>query len=91
MEVVNKSSYNITAKADIFAAGIIFYELLTFNHPFQCETTYETQDAIKNKQPEIFSLDISNESKELLKLMLDKDPERRRKAKYLLERETLRI
>jgi hypothetical protein len=34
MEVVNKSSYNITAKADIFAAGIIFYELLTFNHPF---------------------------------------------------------
>jgi hypothetical protein len=41
-----------TAKADIFAVGIIFYEMLTLKHPFFRPTPEGIIFAIKDEEPE---------------------------------------
>jgi eukaryotic-like serine/threonine-protein kinase len=41
----------VTAASDVFSFGIIFYELLTGEHPFQAETAMDTLTAILSKEP----------------------------------------
>ncbi len=41
----------VDARSDIFAFGVVLYELLTGRHPFQQETTLETAAAILNQTP----------------------------------------
>ena len=44
-------SYRITAKTDIWAFGIILYELLSLRHPFHGETVSEIIEGIANHEP----------------------------------------
>jgi len=41
----------VTPASDVFSFGIIFYELLTAEHPFQADTAIDTLTAILNKDP----------------------------------------
>jgi len=42
----------VDARSDIFAFGVLMYEMLTGQHPFRRSTTAETLAAIRNEEPE---------------------------------------
>ena len=65
-------------KQDVWAIGVIAYELCTFHHPFIGETSSSKILAIINDpHTPIESNDYSEELKELISSMLIKDPEYR--------------
>lgn len=69
-----------SAAGDIYATGIIFYEMLTGSKPFWSEATGEVIHHILNDYPlpvEKFSRQVPSELSTLIMVMIDKDPDQR--------------
>jgi serine/threonine protein kinase len=64
-------------KQDVWAIGIIAYELCTFKFPFKLEPSNAMINSIINDPPSPIEDDYSQELKDLISCMLIKDPELR--------------
>jgi serine/threonine protein kinase len=78
---------NVDKRADIWAFGVVVYEMLTGERLFQGQTVSDTLAAVLKEEPKYGNLPIS--IRELLRLCLVKDPRRRLRdigdARLLLE------
>ena len=75
-EVINGNAY--TYKADIWSLGIILHELVSkFKHPFYSRNPEEMQKLIIERKPETPPSIVSPYIKELIALLLDKNPDTR--------------
>ena len=72
-----------TDKSDIFAVGIILHQMLTNKHPFGSGNA-KIIFGIRDHQPEALPSHISAFTKDLVSLMLEKDPAKRPDALTLL-------
>jgi predicted ATPase len=61
----------------LYAVGVICYELFAGHHPFSTENTGKLIQAVLNETPDVFSLEIDSEMREVLEKLLDKKPENR--------------
>ena len=91
-EILENKEYGF--KVDIFSAGVIFYMTLTGRMPFSGNTYKEivakNVECKPNFNFEEFDIEVSNETLDLLKKMLTKDPEKRISAKDALLHSTFR-
>ncbi|KAA6370999.1 MAG: hypothetical protein EZS28_033473 [Streblomastix strix] len=90
--IKNKQKPKQTIASDIWAFGIIIYELLEHHHPFiQADEnihdllTFEILRRIVEKEPNKLSPNRSDSLRALLKRMLVKDPSKRISAEEILE------
>jgi serine/threonine protein kinase len=72
----------VDGRCDIYALGILLYEMFTGNPPFLGETPYETMKMhLSDEVPEVPVLDLSYDTRNklcsLLDDMLEKDPDKR--------------
>ncbi len=77
-----------TAASDVYALGIIFYEMITGSKPFFGETTIDIMKQIMDKipiEPIRFRYDISFELNRLIMWMLEKKPEDRPQIDVILK------
>lgn len=73
-EIVNKTSH--TSKVDIWCLGMLLYEMLHGDSPFQVKSVTEMKKLLEKKEFKIHSR-ISGETKKFLLKLLIKDPNRR--------------
>lgn len=66
-----------TQASDLFALGVMLYEILIGKHPFLKETITDTITAILSQDPDWSVLDISLELVMVLQRMLEKSPQDR--------------
>jgi serine/threonine protein kinase len=71
-------------KADIFSLGVLFYEIITLERPFNGSSTYEIMDNIITKEPKYLSNYISSDISDIVNSMLDKNPDMRPSIEELL-------
>ena len=64
-------------KSDIWAIGIVIYEMATLRYPFNHESLSAMFDIISNKDYEAVPAETSTEVKMLIHEMLQKDPTQR--------------
>ncbi|KAA6396328.1 MAG: putative protein serine/threonine kinase [Streblomastix strix] len=73
-----------TKESDIFALGEICYELITLKHPFADKKGKITNKRIRNCQVKQLPSHISEPLKQVVMMMLNKDPVRRPTTEQLL-------
>ena len=76
-EIIEGKSYRY--ESDIWALGIILYELTTFRYPFHSKELTELYKQItkKNVDTNVLSFNYSADLKNMIKSLLKKDPTRR--------------
>jgi len=79
-EVLLKKNYDFSV--DFWNLGCVMFEMLIGRPPFLGKNLHEVLKNIVNKEIELND-DISNEVNEVLKVLLEKDPKKRVKAKDL--------
>ena len=74
-EIIENQSYNL--KSDIYALGVVLYELCTLRHPFKADSIHALAIQIVSGKydpiPEVYSSDLSS----LVDNLLSKDPSKR--------------
>ena len=81
-EICQEKPYN--DKSDVWALGCILYELCTFKHPFDAKSQGALILKIMNNTPESINNNYSNELKNLISLLLEKDYEKRPSCREIL-------
>lgn len=71
-EILRGDPANLTA--DIFAAGLITYEIIAGHYPFSDKNVSQIIMAILTESPDLDELDISTKLHDVLEEMLDRDP-----------------
>lgn len=79
-EVIKGHPYDF--KADVWALGIIVYELITLKKPFDCDNSEmggltELFEMIKNKPLDPLPENTCTDLEVLISVMLNKEPEQR--------------
>lgn len=88
-EVCDNTPYS--SKADIWSLGVVFYELLTLEAPFQATNLAALVLKIVISEPKPVPIEYySTEVRGFIKQMLEKDPARRPSAAQLLQEKVLR-
>lgn len=64
-------------KSDIWALGVILYEMCCFNYPFPANTEEELVPKVLNDKPQKFPNHVTTEFKEIILKMLKKDASKR--------------
>jgi serine/threonine protein kinase len=59
-----------TAKVDIWALGVILYQLLASRHPFIKDDHWQTMIAIKDYEPTPLLSSIREDNKRIVKMLL---------------------
>jgi NIMA (never in mitosis gene a)-related kinase len=77
-------------KQNVWAIGVIAYELCTFNHPFKGERLSDLFNAIINDPPTQMEQNYSQELKDLISSMLIKDPEKRPSIQQMIKVKIIR-
>jgi serine/threonine protein kinase len=72
--IVQKAS---TTKVDMWALGIILYQIFTNKLPFESDNYYDTMKLIRENDPAPLPSTISPFIKAIIKNLLSKDPENR--------------
>src|SRR5579884_2609943 len=70
----------VDGRADIFSLGVVFYEMLTGQHPFLSESFVATSDRILREEPvpiDVFNSRVPKPLQSLVNRMLVKDPAQR--------------
>lgn len=70
----------VDGRADIFSLGVVFYEMLTGQHPFLSENYVATSDRILREEPvpiDVFNSKVPKPLQSLVGRMLAKDPAQR--------------
>jgi len=67
----------LTPSTDIFALGVVMYEMLSGRRPFEGETAQEMFFALLSSEPEPLRAPIPSEVADIVRWCIDKDPRRR--------------
>ena len=78
------------SKQNVWAIGVIAYELCKFNHPFKGERPSVLFNAIINDPPTPMEQNYSQELKDLISSMLIKDPEKRPSIQQMIKVKIIR-
>ena len=66
-----------TTKVDMWALGVILYQLFGNKLPFEADNCFDTQKLIRENDPEPLPSTVSPLIKEIIAQLLDKNPETR--------------
>ena len=66
-----------TTKVDMWALGVMLYQLFSNKHPFEAATYFDTMNLIRNGEPAPLPSTVSPFIKEIIAKLLDKNPETR--------------
>ena len=81
-------SHPYTNKSDVWALGIIIYELTSLKHPFKCVNILGmAMEVVNTKHPRISTAQYSEDLADLIDKLLEKDPNNRPSARDLLKME----
>jgi serine/threonine-protein kinase len=65
------------ARSDIWALGVVLYEMVAGARPFQGQTGFEVSSAVLSKPPRPLPTHVPSELRTVIERCLEKDPERR--------------
>ena len=80
-----------TLKSDMWALGVILYQLISSKHPFGQEREFKMIKAIQSKEPEPLPDNTPQFIKDVISKLLEKSPEKRPDAASLLNSQELKV
>ncbi|KAA6375416.1 MAG: putative G2-specific protein kinase nim-1 [Streblomastix strix] len=77
--------------SDIFSLGIIVFQLLTGQHPFEASSEAKIIDKIEKGEYQKIPNWVSSEMKKLVEQMLSSEPSKRPTTQQIMQQETIRV
>lgn len=79
-----------SSNADIWALGVLLYEILNGKSPFQAKTLPEIKNRLKSQRKILFNENIDPDAKDLIEKLLERDGDRRIKLNEILKHKWIR-